>query len=214
MSDNDTQINQLRDSLSRWNQSRSQNSQAQNESIKTFFASWTESLNETASDLYQRLPISRQDLVQQESEPSWFTLSRSERLILFVCFILGSVACFTLCVFLFPVLAIKPRKFALLWTVGTLLFIFAFGLLMGPMAYLKHLTSRDRLPFTGFFFGSCFMTLYFATIAKSTVGTIVGATLEVIAALYYTVSYFPMGAAGLRMLGNFGLNTARGALHI
>lgn len=144
------QVNSLRDSLSRWNQTRQQNSQGFNESAKTLFSSWADSLNTRAQDIYQTLPVSRQDLVQDQ-EPSWFQLSRTERMVLFVCFLLGATACFTLCIFLFPVLAAKPRKFGLIWTMGSLLFVFAFGVLMGPVAYLKHLTARERLPFSLFF---------------------------------------------------------------
>ncbi|SMN21310.1 similar to Saccharomyces cerevisiae YBL102W SFT2 Non-essential tetra-spanning membrane protein found mostly in the late Golgi, can suppress some sed5 alleles [Maudiozyma saulgeensis] len=210
----DSQIDQLRSSLNRWNNSRSGNANTtDNGGSGGFFSSWTESLNNTASDIYQRLPLTRQDL-EQEEEPAWFNLSRVERLVLFFCFILGSLGCFTLCIFLFPVLAIKPRKFALLWTMGSLLFVFAFGVLMGPMAYIKHLTSKDRIAFSAFFFGTCLMTLYFATIKKITILTMISAILELIAVLYYAISYFPMGASSLRMLSSFGLSTARGALHI
>ncbi|EGA88022.1 Sft2p [Saccharomyces cerevisiae VL3] len=98
------QVNSLRDSLNRWNQTRQQNSQGFNESAKTLFSSWADSLNTRAQDIYQTLPVSRQDLVQDQ-EPSWFQLSRTERMVLFVCFLLGATACFTLCTFLFPVLA-------------------------------------------------------------------------------------------------------------
>ena len=213
MTDNNDQVNLLRDSLSRWNQGRAQQSQGFNESAKTLFSSWADSINERAQDVYSRLPVSRQDLIQDE-EPAWFNLSRTARLILFVCFILGSAACFTLCVFLFPVLAIKPRKFGILWSVGSLLFVLAFGIFQGPVAYIKHLTSRERLPFTVFFFGTCALTIYFAAFMKSTILTIPCAVLELIAVLCYAISYFPFGGTGLRMLSSFGINTARGALHI
>ncbi|CAL9730849.1 protein transport protein Sft2p [Monosporozyma unispora] len=211
----DSQINQLRESLGRWNQSH-QNNNTHNtsagESARSFFSSWTDTLNERANDVYQRLPLTNQDLTTEE--PSWFTLSRWERLTLFVCFILGSAACFTICIFLFPVLAVKPRKFALLWTMGSLLFVLAFGIMMGPVAYFKHISSRERLPFTLFFFFSCFATVYFAAISKSTIMTLIFAIIELVAVLYYAISYFPMGSTGLRMLSSFGVNTARGALHI
>ncbi|EDO17912.1 hypothetical protein Kpol_1010p27 [Vanderwaltozyma polyspora DSM 70294] len=208
----------LRDSLQRWYDTRSQNqtnagTSGLADSAKSMFSSWGESLNSTAQDVYQRLPMSNQDLLQSQ-EPSWFNLSRTERLLLFICCILGSIACFTLCVFLFPVLAIKPRKFGLLWSMGSLLFILAFGFFMGPVAYLKHLTSRERLPFTGFFFGTCFLTIYFAAIVKSSILTIPCAVLELIAVLYYGISYFPFGGTSLRMLSAFGVSTARGALNI
>ncbi|QLG71500.1 hypothetical protein HG535_0B05420 [Zygotorulaspora mrakii] len=209
----EAQVSSLRDSLNRWNESRGQHSKGFNESAKTLFSSWADSINNSAQDVYQRLPLTRQDLVQDQ-EPSWFTLSRTERLLLFICSILGSIACFTICIFLFPVLAVNPRKFGLLWSMGSLLFVLAFGVLMGPSSYVKHLISRERLPFTIFFFTSCLLTIYFAAIAKSTLLTIPCAILELIAVLYYGISYFPMGATGLKMISSVGVNTARGALHI
>lgn len=213
MSENGEQVNNLRDSLNRWNESRSHNSQGFNEGAKTLFASWADSINERAQDVYQRLPMTQKDLTENP-EPEWFSLSRTERLTLFVCFILGSIACFTICVFLFPVLAVQPRKFGLLWSMGSLLFVLAFGLLQGPVAYARHLTSRERLPFTLFFFGSCFLTIYFAAFAKSTLLTIPCAIVELVAVIYYGVSYFPFGGAGLRMVSSVGLNQARGVLRI
>lgn len=211
MSAGASQIDNLRESLGRWNSSRQ--AAADSASGPGFFSSVSESLNNTAADIYQRLPLTRQD-TEEVAEPAWFSLSRVERLVLFVCFLLGTAACFTLCVFLFPVLAVKPRKFALLWTMGSLLFVLAFGVLMGPVAYIKHLTSKDRIAFSAFFFGSCIMTLYFATIAKITILAVLSGAVELVAVLYYAVSYFPMGAATLRMLSSFGISTARGALHI
>ncbi|SCU97557.1 LADA_0H06898g1_1 [Lachancea dasiensis] len=208
-----TQEGTLRDSLNRWNETRSQHSQGFNESAKTLFSSWAESLNTRAQDVYQRLPMQQQDLVQDQ-EPAWFSLSRTERLLLFVCCMLGSAGCFTLCVFLLPVLALKPRKFGLLWSLGSLLFVGAFGVLQGPRAYFKHITSRERLPFSVFFFTSCFLTIYFAAFQKSTLLTIPCAVLELIAIIYYAVSYFPFGAAGLRMISSVGVNQARGVLRI
>ncbi|SCW00115.1 LAFE_0B09780g1_1 [Lachancea fermentati] len=207
------QVSNLRDSLNRWNESRSQHSQGFNEGAKTLFSSWADSLNARAQDVYQRLPMTQQDLAQDQ-EPSWFALSRTERLMLFVCFILGSVGCFTLCVFLFPVLAVKPRKFGLLWSMGSLLFVLGFGVLQGPVAYIKHLTSRERLPFSLFFFTTCFLTIYFAAIKKSAILTIPCAVLQLIAVIYYGVSYFPFGGSGLRVISTVGMNQARGVLRI
>lgn len=218
MSNTDSQINNLRDSLNRWNQNRTTSPDNTNNSttnkIGSFFTSFKDQLNDQLNDTYERLPISRQDILGESQEPSWYSLSRWERISLFVCFILGSIACFTICIFLFPVLALNPRKFALLWTMGSLLFILAFGIYMGPVAYIKHISSKDRLPFTIFFFGSCLLTIYSAAFLRSTILTIIAAALELISVLYYTISYFPMGAAGLRYLSSFGISSARGALSI
>ncbi|CCE63158.1 hypothetical protein TPHA_0E00630 [Tetrapisispora phaffii CBS 4417] len=208
----------LRDSLNKWYSSRTDAAAAAAEgsvsgNVRGFFSTFSDSVNSTAQDVYSRLPLTNQDLSQTE-EPSWFALSRTERLLLFIACLLGSIACFTLCIFLFPVLAIKPRKFGLLWTMGSLLFILAFGFFMGPIAYIKHLTSRERLPFTVFFFSTCFLTIYFAAFVKSSLLTMPCAVLELIAVVYYAISYFPFGRAGLSMLSSFGLSRARGALNI
>jgi hypothetical protein len=79
---------------------------------------------------YIRLPTSTQDLpaqlpaqsAQQESG-AWFALSRWDRLIIFGCCILGAAACFVMAFVLMPVLVLKPRKFVVLWTVGSILFL-------------------------------------------------------------------------------------------
>ena len=48
------------------------------------------------------------------------------------------------------------------WSVGSLLFLLSWAVLMGPLTYIRHLISGPRLPFTAAYFGSIAMTLYFA----------------------------------------------------
>jgi hypothetical protein len=79
---------------------------------------------------YIRLPTSQQDLPTQLPAPSaqqenaaWFALSHWERLIVFGCCVLGAAACFIMAFVLMPVLVLKPRKFVVLWTVGSILFL-------------------------------------------------------------------------------------------
>ncbi|KAH3902548.1 Sft2p SCDLUD_000127 [Saccharomycodes ludwigii] len=206
-----TDPSSLRESFNKWAQSRSGDDQPQAQQ-PGIFTSFTDSINSTVNDVYNRLPIYRQDTIDQE--PSWFQLSRFERLLLFFCFLLGSIACFVICGFLFPILATKPRKFGLLWSMGSLLFVLAFGVLQGPVSYLKHLITKERLPFTAFFFGTCLGTIYFAAFAKATLLTIVFAVLQLFSIIWYAVSYFPFGRQGLTVLTNVGIGQARGALNI
>ena len=79
---------------------------------------------------YIRLPTSQQDLPAQLPAPSaqqenaaWFALSQWDRLIVFACCVLGAAACFVMAFVLMPVLVLKPRKFVVLWTVGSILFL-------------------------------------------------------------------------------------------
>jgi hypothetical protein len=48
------------------------------------------------------------------------------------------------------------------WTLGSILFLSSFAAMMGPWAYLQHLASTPRLPFTAAYFGSLGLTLYFS----------------------------------------------------
>lgn len=48
------------------------------------------------------------------------------------------------------------------WTLGSVLFLCSFAAMMGPVAYVQHLASGPRLPFTAAYFGSIGLTLYFA----------------------------------------------------
>lgn len=52
--------------------------------------------------------------------------------------------------------------FFIRWSVGSVLFLLSWAVLMGPWTYAKHLVSGTRLPFTAAYFGSIALTLYFA----------------------------------------------------
>lgn len=89
-------------------------------------------------------------------------MSRWDRILAFTACNLGAAACFIICFFLFPVLSLRPRKFAVLWTVGSVLFLASWAILQGPITYAQHLLSGPRLPFTAGYFGTIALTLYFA----------------------------------------------------
>ena len=48
------------------------------------------------------------------------------------------------------------------WSIGSVLFLASWAVLMGPIIYVKHLISEPRLPFTAAYFGSIGMTLFSA----------------------------------------------------
>ncbi|SPN97803.1 related to SFT2 - suppressor of sed5 ts mutants [Cephalotrichum gorgonifer] len=84
----------------------------------------------------------------------------------------------------------------------------SFAAVMGPVAYLKHLISGPRLPFTAAYFGSIAMTMYFSIGLHSTLLTLFSAVIQIVCLAWYLVSYFPMGSAGLRMATSFGARQA------
>ena len=164
-----------------------------------------QSLNPFADTGYVRLPTTNSPAPNAAAaEPGMFALSRFDRLLAFSACNLGALACFTICFFLFPVLSLRPRKFAVLWTVGSLLFLSSWAILQGPLAYAMHLLSPARLPFSSAYFGSIILTLYFSLGLRSTILTLLSALVQMAALIWYLASYFPMGTQGLRMASSFG----------
>ncbi|KAI1638172.1 Got1/Sft2-like family-domain-containing protein [Biscogniauxia mediterranea] len=145
---------------------------------------------------------------RREEEEGWLVLSRWDRMLIFGACNLGALACFVLCFALWPVLMAKPRKFVILWSFGSLLFLSSFAAVMGPYAYAQHLTSGTRLPFTAAYFGSIAMTIYFSIGLQSTLLTLFSALIQIACLIWYLVSYFPMGTSGLRLATNFGARRA------
>ncbi|CEJ82314.1 Putative Syntaxin [[Torrubiella] hemipterigena] len=144
---------------------------------------------------------------RREEEEGWFALSRWDRLLVFGACNLAAFACFSIAFFTLPMLALRPTKFVTLWTVGSLMFLCSFAAVMGPMAYLRHLLSGPRLPFTAAYFGSIFLTLVMA-LKHQTILTLLCAVVQVACLLWYLVSYFPMGTQSLRLVSSFGARQA------
>ncbi|KAK2073126.1 hypothetical protein P8C59_007430 [Phyllachora maydis] len=145
---------------------------------------------------------------RREEEEGYFALSRWDRLLIFSACNVAALVCFVLCFVLFPVLWPKPRKFVILWTFGSVLFLASFAVMMGPVPYVQHLTSGNRMPFTTAYFGSIGMTLYFSLGLHSTLLTLFSAIVQLSCLLWYLVSYFPMGSSGLRFATEFGARRA------
>ncbi|KAL2835796.1 Got1/Sft2-like family-domain-containing protein [Aspergillus pseudoustus] len=201
----------FRDSVNSLGWSRRDAETPANTNSSTPFLSRLQSLNPFGQgDGYLQLPTHEGPgaplpaPTRREEEDSFFALSRWDRMLVFFACNLGAAVCFVICFFLFPVLSLKPRKFAILWSVGSLLFLLSWAVLMGPAIYAKHLVSGPRLPFTAAYFGSIALTLYFAIGLHSTFLTLISSIFQLAALLWYVVSYFPMGSSGLQFMGRFG----------
>ncbi|KIW06601.1 uncharacterized protein PV09_02316 [Verruconis gallopava] len=130
-----------------------------------------QSLNPFGQGGYVRLPTTETNPgaplpapTRREEEEGWFALSRWDRLLLFGGLVLAALVMFVVAFGLMftPVFILKPRKFVVLWTMGSVLFLASFAVMMGPIAYVQHLLSGPRLPFTAAYFGSIALTLYFS----------------------------------------------------
>ncbi|KAJ3146117.1 Vesicle transport protein [Geranomyces variabilis] len=143
---------------------------------------------------------------QQQEE--LFGLTRWQRLVGFiVCLALG-VFCFFIAFITIPYLALRPAKFATLYTMGSILSLTSFALLQGPRSFLIHIFTKERLPFTAAYLGSMVATLYFAVGQNAYVMTIICSVIQIMALLWYFGSYLPGGLQGLGFLTRYlGRNT-------
>ncbi|XP_042452517.1 protein transport protein SFT2-like [Zingiber officinale] len=97
-------------------------------------------------------------------------------------------------------MVLMPQKFAICFTLGCASIVGSFFALKGPKNQLKHMSSRERLPFTLGFVGSMVGTIYVSMVLHSYILSVLFSVLQVLALAYYAISYFPGGSAGLRFL--------------
>merc|ERR1712029_997268 len=135
--------NNFRDSLNSLGWSR--RDEPVNTSSNTPILGRLQSMNPFGQGGYVRLPTTESPgaplpaPTRREEEEGWFALSRWDRLLIFGGCNLAALACFVICFALFPVLSLKPRKFAILWSVGSMLFLASWAFSMGPYQYAVHL---------------------------------------------------------------------------
>lgn len=102
-----------------------------------------------------------------------------------------------------PMIAIKPQKFALSFTCGSLTFMGSFGILKGPMEHLRSMFVADRMFFTTIYLGSMIATLYLTFTKGGLQGyalVMTASAVQLVALLWYLISFLPGGAAGLSIV--------------
>jgi len=145
----------------------------------------------------------------QVREKGWFTtkgeewlpsLSKKQRIIGFMTSLGLGIFCFGMAISFLPMLVINPRKFSLLFSLGSAFTLSSFSFLWGPYNHMVHLLSKDRLPFTITYISSLALTLYFAMGLQSAILTPIAACIQVMALVWFLVSYIPGGQTGLRFM--------------
>ncbi|EIW56674.1 SFT2-domain-containing protein [Trametes versicolor FP-101664 SS1] len=145
---------------------------------------------------------------RSNEEEAYFALSRWERLLGFGACLLGAAVCFFVAFLTLPWIALRPAKFALAFSLGSLLVMFGFAVLIGPLNHLKHLFSKERIPFSCAYLASLGLTLYFSLGPHSYLGSLICAIVQVVALLSYIAAYFPGGTQTLRFGGQMALRGA------
>ncbi|KAG2438080.1 hypothetical protein HXX76_005689 [Chlamydomonas incerta] len=130
-----------------------------------------------------------------------FSIPSGQQLVYFFCFLAAGGVFLLLAFMLFlPVIILAPSKFALSFTLGCLCIMSGFIQLRGFKQQLTHMMSADRLPYSLGYVGSVLATLYAALVMRSYLLSLLCSGLQVVALLYYLLSYFPGGANGVKFM--------------
>ncbi|PIA17733.1 SFT2-domain-containing protein [Coemansia reversa NRRL 1564] len=138
------------------------------------------------------------DEISTSNRGEWFGLTLMQRWIGFAGCAVLALFCFMMAVMALPLMVVSPQKFATAFSLGGLATISGIALLRGPRAHTKHLFSRSRLLFTVSYFSSVFFTLFFSAILHTYLGTLLCVIVQIVALVWYVVSYFPGGTEGLQ----------------
>ncbi|KAJ1911150.1 protein transport protein sft2 [Tieghemiomyces parasiticus] len=152
----------------------------------------------TRSRLQGFLPLGAQGQGVANTGGEWFAMTLMQRYVAFFFCALTGVFCFLLAFFTLPMLVLAPQKFATAFTLGSLLLMLSLAFLKGLKTHFYHLISVARLPFTISYVGSMILTLYFSVGRQSYLGTLISSILQLVALVWYFVSYFPGGTNSLR----------------
>jgi len=127
-----------------------------------------------------------------------------QRFQVFCALLVLSVVFFALAFFVgLPTIALKPQKFAISFTCGSMTFMGSFGILKGPVEHLKSMFSSERMFFTTIYFGSMYSTLYLCFNKGGIRGYVLvlsASAVQLLALLWYLISFLPGGTAGLKVV--------------
>lgn len=141
-----------------------------------------------------------------EPDPCLPGMSRRQRLVAFGVCVSFSALCFGLSALYAPLLLLYARKFALLWSLGSLFAIAAAAVLRGPSRLAAGLPTS---PGAAVYLCALGGTLYAALSLHSTVLTALGAALQVTVIVGYVVSLLPGGSAGIRFMGGMAASAIK-----
>lgn len=142
-------------------------------------------------------------------DQGFFAMTRFQRIVTCAACMFFALLCFSLAFFTLPMIPIRPQKFALAFSMGSLLAFAGIAILQGPWEYIKSITAPDRLLFTVSYFGSMILTLFFAMNGYYFL-TIIASIIELLALISYFISYIPGGTSGLGYVSQYFMRNSVG----
>ncbi len=105
--------------------------------------------------------------------------------------------------FFLPLILISPKKFALLFALGTFVSLSSFIFYYGTVQFLELLFNKDRIWFTVVYLTGFFGCLFFPTFfGKNYFIILVFSGLEMISTLFFILTFLPGGYSSIRMFTN------------
>ena len=106
--------------------------------------------------------------------------------------------------FLFlPLIIITPKKFTLLFALGTFVTILSFIFYFGTNKFFDVLFNKDRIWFTVIYLTGFFGCLFFPTFfGKNYFLILVFSGLEMVSTLFFILTFIPGGYSSIKMLTN------------
>ena len=119
-----------------------------------------------------------------------------------IIFITGMVI-IIMSLFFLPLLFISPKKFALLFALGTFVSLSSFIFYYGTIKFIEILFNKDRIWFTVVYLTGFFGCLFFPTFfGKNYFIILVFSGLEMISTLFFILTFLPGGYTSIRFFSN------------
>lgn len=131
------------------------------------------------------------DVIPMTDDPGCFDLTYGERIIGFGISTLCGILSGTLAVF--SLFILNLRKFAVLFTCSTLLFVGGMSLLIGCKRIVRSCSDRKRLVASICLVAGMAITLFFGVVKRAIILSVAGFILEIVSYLYFVLSFIPGG---------------------
>ena len=119
-----------------------------------------------------------------------------------IVFVTG-MAIIILSLFFLPLILISPKKFVLLFALGTFVSLSSFIFYYGTIQFFELLFNKDRIWFTIVYLAGFFGCLFFpAFFGKNYFIILIFSGLEMISTLFFILTFLPGGYSSIRMFTN------------
>merc|ERR1711865_503284 len=98
--------------------------------------------------------------IGKKEDDSALAVGRGARMKYFVMLAFAAGFCFMVSLTFLPIIVIRPQKFALMFSLGSICAMGAISMLKGPAEFAAAQIKPEQLPFTAMYGASLFGTLY------------------------------------------------------